>query len=410
PTVAAWLGAGLGFDDGDEVLMKEIKLRVTVWSLIDGSAYYMQYPKFDDRGYCFRSDGKFFALAERRGGMDYISIYNCEDGTMLKHFPVDTGDLENISWSPDGRYIAIWDSSLVYRVLIYYPDGRRVADYSAYNMGLGIKTVRWSPSSQFLAIGSYDQNVRLLNCYTWKPIIEFSHPQSLAPVDITVFKEVDLRDKASVSKWVQATSDLTLRYEVIHPPLNVPITKPNPDKPNPRVGVGMMEFSADGRYLATRNDNMPLCLWIWDLCNLKQIALIQQSPGNIIRSVKWNPQRPDQLAFICGSSAVEKRSLSSAGGGGGGGRSSGGGGGANGTGVGKTNTTGFIYLWDARENVCQAVEVPAVKFQISSFHWNPNGKSLLLIGNKDTFCLAFPVDEELEEGDDVEHSQLSQET
>ena len=44
-------------------------------------------------------------------------------------------------------------------VVLYSPDGRRVAYYSAYDDALGVKGVAWSPSSQFLAIGSYDQKV-----------------------------------------------------------------------------------------------------------------------------------------------------------------------------------------------------------------------------------------------------------
>jgi hypothetical protein len=49
---------------------------------------------------------------------------------------------------------------LQYRMLIYSLDGRCLSSFSAYDLALGIKTVAWSPSSQFLAIGSYDQKVR----------------------------------------------------------------------------------------------------------------------------------------------------------------------------------------------------------------------------------------------------------
>lgn len=35
--------------------------------------------------------------------------------------------------------------------------------------------------------------------------------------------------------------------------MTVPSSKPNPDKPNPKLGVGMMRWSADGQFLATRN-------------------------------------------------------------------------------------------------------------------------------------------------------------
>jgi hypothetical protein len=46
-----------------------------------------------------------------------------------------------------------------YNVFIYHPDGRLAANYSAYDCGLGIKSVAWSPSGQFLGIGSFDERV-----------------------------------------------------------------------------------------------------------------------------------------------------------------------------------------------------------------------------------------------------------
>lgn len=45
-------------------------------------------------------------------------------------------------------------------MLLYSLDGRLLSTYSAYEWSLGIKSVVWSPSSQFLAIGSYDEKVQ----------------------------------------------------------------------------------------------------------------------------------------------------------------------------------------------------------------------------------------------------------
>lgn len=45
-------------------------------------------------------------------------------------------------------------------MLLYSLDGRLLSTYSAYEWSLGIKSVAWSPSSQFLAIGSYDEKVQ----------------------------------------------------------------------------------------------------------------------------------------------------------------------------------------------------------------------------------------------------------
>lgn len=49
--------------------------------------------------------------------------------------------------------------SVQYKVLLYSLDGRLLSTYSAYEWSLGVKAVTWSPSSQFLAIGSYDEKV-----------------------------------------------------------------------------------------------------------------------------------------------------------------------------------------------------------------------------------------------------------
>lgn len=48
---------------------------------------------------------------------------------------------------------------LQYKILLYSLDGRLLSAYCAYEWSLGIKSVAWSPSSQFLAIGSYDGKV-----------------------------------------------------------------------------------------------------------------------------------------------------------------------------------------------------------------------------------------------------------
>lgn len=46
-----------------------------------------------------------------------------------------------------------------YNLLLYSVDGRCMATFKAYEYALGIKSVCWSPSSQFLAIGSFDEKV-----------------------------------------------------------------------------------------------------------------------------------------------------------------------------------------------------------------------------------------------------------
>ena len=75
------------------------------------------------------------------------------------------------------------------QVLIYSPDGRCLFKYSAYESGLGVKSVGWSPCGQFLAVGSYDQAVRTLNHLTWKTFAEFTHAALIrGPCNAAIFK------------------------------------------------------------------------------------------------------------------------------------------------------------------------------------------------------------------------------
>ena len=99
-------------------------------------------------------------------------------------------------------------------------------------------------------------------------------------------------------------------------------------------------------------DSQPLVLRIWDISKLQMACVVQQTLP--ILKIQWNPAVPYQLAFCCGN--------------------------------------GLIYLWD-KESGCDAIEVPAVDFNVVDFKWNPSGRSLLLL-DKTKFCLAFLVDDE----------------
>ena len=162
--------------DGRHVLTwAAFQLRITIWSLVSQQTCYIKAPKFAVNGAEFSRDGRYFAVLERRDYRDHVSIYSCDAWKMVRYFPVDTNDAADLSWSPDGSALAVYDSLLDYKVLVYSAAGRCLGDYSAYDNALGIKRVLWSPSSQLLAVGSYDQAVRLLNNATWRVTSSLKH-------------------------------------------------------------------------------------------------------------------------------------------------------------------------------------------------------------------------------------------
>lgn len=313
----------------------------------------------------FSSNGKYMALAERRECKDHVSLFDCTHWQLIRHFQVETTDLTGLSWSPDSKVLCIWDSILDYKLYIYSIDGRCLATYSAYEHALGIKSVKWSPTSQFLAIGSFDQKLRILNHVTWKTVAEHFHGTSVEgnTGNIVVYSEVETKSPGGGGEMKphglgrahpRVMSSLYLsqsKYETLDPPVPVPHVKPDPEKPNPKLGVGTITFSPDSKYVATRNDNMPNAVWIWDVANLRlSVLLLQASP---VREFKWDPIQP-RLA-LCTSNNK-------------------------------------LYLWSP--GGCVSVTVPVeASFTVQRLSWHQSGKSLALVGATH-FCVCYTNDED----------------
>jgi WD40 repeat protein len=245
--------------------------------------------------------------------------------------------------------IAVWDSSLEYLVLVYSPDGRLIERYSAYEGALGIKSVAFSPSSQFLALGSFDSAARLLNALTWRPIQNFHLPASASPAAGLVYVERDLSGvvQAPVADEHAAHAVARSSYELLDadaPAVRVEVTKAEV-KVNPRMGVGLLAWAPDSSLLATRSDEAPNVLWVWSASTLAlSAALVQLAP---IKDAKWSPVEP-RLA-LCG-----------------GGRN--------------------VYLWTPEGASC--IEVPLPNLCVHTLDWAPDGRALIL-RDHDAHSVAF---------------------
>ncbi|XP_076355380.1 WD repeat-containing protein WRAP73-like isoform X2 [Tachypleus tridentatus] len=337
--------------DGRHILTTaKFHLRITIWSLVNKSVSYIKYPKAIKTGLAFRNDGKYLALAERRDCKDYISIFVCSTWQHIKHYETDTRDLAGLAWSPDDRVLCVWESLTEdYKVVFYSVDGRCLGSYLGYQMALGIKSVTWSPTSQFLAVGSYDQKVRLLNSITWKTIIAYDHSSSVTGLELVVYREVEKKKAKLKTNDVLAGSTsphfLQTKYEVLEDrPVAIASNPLDPNKPNPRHGIGTLSFSSDSCFLASISDNMPTTIWIWDVKNLVMSdILIQAHP---VKS--WDPIQA-RLAICCSNN--------------------------------------YVYFWSS--SGCLCVEIPCEgPFHASSVKWHSSGEILMLM-SKDSMCVCY---------------------
>ncbi|XP_068014281.1 WD repeat-containing protein WRAP73 isoform X2 [Melanerpes formicivorus] len=359
---SAGLLASCWSPDGRHILnTTEFHLRITVWSLCTKAVSYIKYPKACQQGLAFSRDGRYAAVAERRDCRDCLSIFVCSGWQLLRHFETETQDLAGIEWAPNGCVLAAWDSCLQYKMLLYSLDGRLLSTYCAYEWSLGIKAVAWSPSSQFLAIGSYDEKVRLLNHVTWKELAELEHPAALGSTKAVVYKEVEKAPAAEAERLplpppralASSLFSTHSKYEICPLPASLHSVKPVADRANPRLGVGMLAFSSDNCFLASKNDNIPHAVWIWDIQKLKLLAVLEQLCP--IQCFQWDPCQP-RLALCTGNSRV--------------------------------------YLWSPAG--CVAVQVPLEgDFQILSLSWHCSGDSLLLL-SKESFCVCYLAREEVQ--------------
>ncbi|KAL9934652.1 hypothetical protein V8E36_006427 [Tilletia maclaganii] len=415
------------------------QLRMTAYDLANESVTVFESPKKPRVLRSIKLPGTF-AILETSNEVDQLSIYRYKphsglrptkdepSGWLVDHsFPIATNDATDVVWSPDGNHLAISESVLEYKVLVYTSSGslrvtlssegfqnpqiavthppsvetaqgsrttaikKRVAkgkakesvdEIAVASGGLGVRCTVWHPSGQMLAVGGYDEQIRILESEFWGlwSTIDLS-PHLISQGDspqVHAFREP--------SAWLtDVEGQGIVDYQPASLPLTPPSTRPDLSKPNPKLGVSWMEFNEDGTMLACRNDAMPTSLFVYHLPRAtagslidtaktrpqpRLIAvLIQTAP---IKASVWRPRHYASLYLCCGGPAIFswRAVLSEEGG-------------------------ASDQLAKTSSQIQQRAECIAVpsdeNFTANDVKWSPDGRKLLVIDN-DLFCCAIDVD------------------
>jgi len=396
------------------ITLSSFEIRLTIWDFATNTAKFIEFPKFTDKCIEFSPNDKYLAVAERTGNesnvSDIVSIYTTQEWCRIARIRSKCLDLANLKWSPNNRYLCFIDSPLQYGFFIYGLKGDLVARFNAYEHSLGIKSFSWSPTSQFLAIGSYDQIVRIFNTTSWKCITELKFPSTLdarkgkAFQKTLVIQEVvnlegeseniegegsedarslrssvlssksrfnssrlrasRLRNKIQSARVTKDSGKMQktnrtekkkdskkTHYKIRGLPFKVQDKKPALG-PNPKVGISIMAWSNCGRYLACKNDNQDTAIWIWDIYTLSLKTVLHHM--NAVKRFLWDPQHL-RLAISCQNEN--------------------------------------FYLWNERG--ATTVRLVTAQLNIRRMEWKPDGNAIYL-ADKKHFSVAYPTTQEQE--------------
>ena len=138
--------------------------------------------------------------------------------------------------------------------------------------GLGLRSLKLTPSKQYLLGGYCDNKMRLISTLSWKESFSFDHAARTDTLD-------DSNSNADLNIYVESeTAEDGPLYEAVSKPFKLDKLS-NEDMGKireglPRVGISKMIPSYDSNYVATVCESVPNCVWIWDLQKLTLSSLI----------------------------------------------------------------------------------------------------------------------------------------
>ncbi|KAK3313473.1 hypothetical protein B0H66DRAFT_577481 [Apodospora peruviana] len=296
---------GFGASDAEICVISSFGLKFAVFNLTSSNkATEIASPKFSSssttvsNGFSFRSGSHHLALLTRTAGKDMISIHDFPARQLQRSWAPDTVDAQGLIWSPEGRWLVVWESpALGHKVIFYTADGHMFKTWLGpanpspedkdYSLGAGVKLVQFSADARRLAIGDCSKSIRMFNMASATEAWRLQHPNSLVPKDtLQVWQEriVVAQAGPSVHTFIRTSQPIS------------PAPRPQ-DNSESLPGCANILFDPFSNLLATRLEDCPSTVWIWDaqLIELRAVLLFH---GNV-SSLSWHPSISETLLVRC---------------------------------------------------------------------------------------------------------------
>ncbi|KAF5134292.1 WD repeat-containing protein [Metarhizium brunneum] len=300
-----------GSHDTEVLACAPFGIKFAVFDVAASKVVEISNPKFHhptsaSRGFSLRPDTGHLLMLTRVGGKDMVSIHHPLTRRVTRSWYPDTLDAQAVQWTPDGQWIVLWESPAQgSQLLVYTGDGQhfRTLDASSLrpdpttepesDMQPGIKSCQLSSNAELCATGDHSRGITVLQVGIWRSVMRLMHPTAIAPREtLQVWQEqvsvgVDGRNIHSFSRSTHTVSPPTFANGS-----NSNSTKQSTDV---RGGCSSISFDASSTLLATRLDDCPCTIWIWDLAAAElRAALIFHLP--VIFT--WHPSIRETL-LIC---------------------------------------------------------------------------------------------------------------
>lgn len=180
-------------------VFSEFGLKLSIFNLATSKSVDISSPKFYNQGVAakgtsYRPVTHNLAILTRSGGKDIVSVHAKNTLEVMRSWYPDTIDAQGLTWSPDGKWVAVWDSaSQGHKLLIYTADGHLYKTWGGPThvseeegdsaLGAGIKLFAWNQTTSQVAIGDYSKRITLLTSPSFTVSMSLLHTTTIKPAD-----------------------------------------------------------------------------------------------------------------------------------------------------------------------------------------------------------------------------------
>lgn len=220
PPAAKPVYIGFGPVDADVYVCTSLGLKFAVFDLVSSRAIEVANIKFCTaatvrKGFCCRPHTRHLTVLTRLAGKDMISIHHPTTKEVQRSWYPDLIDAQGVLWSPDGRWLATWESAAQgHKILFYTPDGNLVKMWSGpqtlraadadVQSGPGVRLLEFSLDSRSLAVGDSSRRICILDMKTVAEFLRLQHPVTVSTTDTLQVRDTWTNRSSPIFETIEA--------------------------------------------------------------------------------------------------------------------------------------------------------------------------------------------------------------